>query len=173
MCEAMAQDESGISEWAQSGRNIEARLLSMNMPGSGEGVLFADHTTGDVGGPRFKHDAEVSLEPSATQDHYLGTRLDRSGDPVDLYIRLSKEGGEGELVARFGDDVDNYMTDSLVRIFSMGAEWANVMAGVERTYGIRMAFDAALGAGYDLAQVAADLTARAAEVAREDQFEIG
>ena len=142
-------------------------------PDTGEGVLFGEHTTDLVGGPRFEHDAEVSLVPCVGKDHYLGTRLDRSGDPMDLYVRVVAEGGESELVARFGNDADDCLVDSLVRIYSLGAEWANARAGVERTYGIRMAFDQALTAGYDLAQVAADSPVHDYSLVDENDPEIG
>lgn len=150
----------------------EDKIGTMSTQDSGEGQLFAEHTREMVGGPRFQHNAEVSLVPCIDKDHYLGTRLDNSGDPIDLYVRVSETQGSSKLVARFGHGADECIEDSLPRIYSRGAEWANMMAGVDRTYGIRMAFDAANAAGYDLRQVAAK-SPEYAGVAREDGLEIG
>ena len=114
-------------------------------------------------GPHFQHDGEISLVPCVDKDHYLGSQMDNAGEPIDLYIHVSERTGESELIARFGDELDDCIEDSLPRIFSLGAQWANVMAGVDRSYGIRMAFEAAEKAGYDLAQVAKDSPAYGSE----------
>jgi hypothetical protein len=128
----------------------------MSTQDPGRGLWFDNQAPVFKDGPYFQYGGEMSLESGVDQAHYLGTEPDGLGEPVDLYIHVSENTGESKLIARFGDGVDDFMEDSLKRIFGSGAEWANVMAGVDRSYGIRMAFDAALEAGYDLAQVAAD-----------------
>jgi hypothetical protein len=98
--------------------------------------------------PRFVHDCEVSLVPCVGKCHYLGTQVASSGDVVDLYIHVRDQTvGNTELLARFGDEGVDYLCASLSTIFY--TQRGVVDAGLEGD-GVRMAYDAAEAAGYDL-----------------------
>ena len=99
--------------------------------------------------PRFMHDCEVAMEPCVGKCRYLGTAVNSDGETMDLYIHVREDEGRTELLARWGSEGEEYLSASLGGIFGPRGS-AN--PGPEG-YGIRLAYDAAVAAGYDLGKL--------------------
>jgi hypothetical protein len=106
-------------------------------------------TTDEKNRPLFEHDCEVSLVPCVGKCHYLGTDKNSEGEEMDLYIHVREEKGRTELLARFGNEGAEYLSASLGGIF-YGSQRAQGEAAGAEGYGIRLAYDAAMSAGYNL-----------------------
>jgi hypothetical protein len=110
--------------------------------------------------PKFVHDCEVSLVKCVGKCHYLGTQVDEDGQDMDLYIHVREAAGRTELLARFGNEGEEYLSASLGSIFynPFHSRHAVSNPGPEG-YGIRLAYDAAMAQGYDLQLLAGNLDA--------------
>lgn len=121
-------------------------------------------------GMKFQHDCEVSLGKEVDKCHYLGTQVDGDDQVMDLYIHVRDQGGNTELLARFGDEGGDYLCASLPSLFYRSVfhqelESESVRVGPEG-YGIRMAYDAAKAAGYNLEALAREQAEKMVQLAQ-------
>jgi hypothetical protein len=111
-------------------------------------VVSTNQQRGPILG-HWVHDCEVSAEPCVGKCHYLGTEINSDREVMDLYIHVRNDGPRTELLARWGNEGGEYLSESLGAIFhnhhDMGADSAG-----PKGYGVRLAYEAAVRAGYDL-----------------------
>ena len=105
--------------------------------------------TRELDQPLYEHDCEVSMEKCVGKCHYLGTQVNSEGEEMDLYIHVREAQGRTELLARYGNEGAEYLSESLSGIFYIRGTRGVAEAGPPG-YGIRLAYDAAMRAGYDL-----------------------